>query len=150
MKKIIMIILIAVPVLFVIRLFVFGSQSQSMVFNQSQHLNKTLNICGEKPNCVSSFQKDNDTHFISPIRVITDKVDWEKIVPENCILINNTTAYYYYECKSSFFGFIDDVEILLKGDVKKEVYFRSSSRVGYSDMEANKKRVDLIKERLLK
>lgn len=150
MKKIFLIILIALPILFVIRLFVFGSQSQSMTYERSDYKNNSLNTCSEKPNCVSSFQKKDDDHFVSPIGVIIDKVDWKMLVPTNCKLIDNTEDYFYYKCKSSFFGFIDDLEILLKGDIKKELYFRSSSRVGYSDMGTNRKRVDLIKERLLK
>ena len=64
-------------------------------------------------------------------------------------IVNDTGNYIHAEARSAMFGFVDDVELqmLPSGDV---IAIRSASRVGYSDMGVNRRRVERIRESLLK
>jgi uncharacterized protein (DUF1499 family) len=63
-------------------------------------------------------------------------------------VINQTGDYLYVEFSSLIFGYIDDVEFLVDAENNK-IDFRSASRVGYSDLGANRKRMKTISERFL-
>lgn len=57
--------------------------------------------------------------------------------------------YIRTEFKIAVFGFIDDVEFLID-DKDNKIHFRSASRVGYSDLGVNRKRMIKIKHALEK
>jgi uncharacterized protein (DUF1499 family) len=105
--------------------------------------------CPDKPNCVSSMAGDK-SHYIEPFRYSGDfnKVktalietvksqDWAVIVSDN-------ENYIHAEFKSKIFRFTDDVEFLID-DKSKTVHIRSASRVGYSDMGVNRKRMESLR-----
>jgi uncharacterized protein (DUF1499 family) len=50
------------------------------------------------------------------------------------------------EFLSSVFGFVDDVEFYFD-DRKKIIHVKSASRVGYSDLGANRRRIEKIRKR---
>lgn len=54
-------------------------------------------------------------------------------------------SYIAVTFTSSFFGFVDDLEIRIDQS-HDAIHVRSASRVGYSDRGVNKKRVELLKE----
>ena len=55
-------------------------------------------------------------------------------------LITRSDDYMHVEFRSALFRFVDDVEFWV--DVENEqIHFRSASRVGYSDLGANRKRM---------
>lgn len=56
--------------------------------------------------------------------------------------------YLHFTFKSAFFGFIDDVEFYFE-PAQRVIHFRSASRIGYSDLGANRKRMESIVERFL-
>ena len=72
-----------------------------------------------------------------------------KVVGEmpQAILITEYERYRHYQFTSPLMGFIDDVELLFD-PTKKQVQVKSASRVGKSDMGANRSRVELLRERL--
>ncbi len=59
-------------------------------------------------------------------------------------LITEDGNYLHFEVKSLVFRFVDDTEFLLD-EAEEVIHFRSASRVGYSDMGANRKRVEKIR-----
>ena len=61
-------------------------------------------------------------------------------------IVAQTGDYLYVEFTSLIFRFVDDVEFLVD-HAENVIHFRSASRVGYSDLGANKKRMLNIKER---
>ena len=64
-------------------------------------------------------------------------------------VISQTENYLYVEFSSLLFRFVDDVEFLI--DTKNnKIDFRSASRVGYSDMGANRRRMTTLSKRFLK
>ena len=58
-------------------------------------------------------------------------------------LVQESDNYLRYEFSSFVFRFVDDVEFFVD-DGKKLIHFRSASRVGHSDLGANRKRMTKI------
>lgn len=121
-----------------------ANKSHDVVF-QYQEKYDSLRTCGEKPRCVSSFSKGD--MYISPMttKLTLDQVRDQLTKGMDLKLNKQMQNYLHFTYESSFFGFIDDVEILY---LDKQLYFRSESRVGYSDLGANRSRVKEIKEAL--
>ena len=110
-----------------------------------------LTPCPASPNCVSSLASD-ENHYVAPlagagdvattIERLTDVLDdisrvkWEQTAP------NRITATF----KSLIFRFVDDVDFFVREDGTIDV--RSASRIGYSDLGANRRRVEDLRERL--
>ena len=61
-------------------------------------------------------------------------------------IVSSTNTYIHVEFTSLIFRFVDDVEFLFD-DEKKLIHVRSASRVGYSDLGANRNRVEEIRKR---
>lgn len=104
-----------------------------------------------KPNCVSSLS-DNPKFQIDPIAYeVAEREVWGQLItavesiPKTQV-ITNEPPYLYAETFSKIFGFVDDLEIL-QDEEKKVFHVRSASRVGSSDMGANRKRVELLRKR---
>jgi len=55
-----------------------------------------------------------------------------------------TPDYLHYEASSFLFGFVDDVEFRFVDD-QRLIQCRSASRVGHSDLGANRKRLDKLR-----
>lgn len=102
--------------------------------------------CPDSPNCISTMAPDAE-HGVPPItyagsrqaavkaaRRALQKIPRTRIVAE-------TEAYLRAESRSALFRYVDDVEIYLPVG-EGLLHFRSASRVGYSDMGANRKRYD--------
>lgn len=143
MSLIFVIIAIVVPS----RFFFMGKASQEMSF-KSNFVDSKFIDCPDKPNCVSSFSKSEDSHYISPIKFSASKVKniemyLKALKCEKSSLVTEE-FYWHYTCQSEFFGFVDDIELYFD-NVSNLLHFRSASRVGHSDLDANKKRVILIK-----
>ncbi len=62
-------------------------------------------------------------------------------------LVEESDDYLRYEFTSLIFRFVDDVEFFVD-DKAKVVHFRSASRVGHSDLGANRRRMDRITKEL--
>lgn len=54
-------------------------------------------------------------------------------------------AYLHAEFRSLIFRFVDDVEFLLDADAGV-IHVRSASRLGYSDLGVNRRRVEAIRQ----
>jgi uncharacterized protein (DUF1499 family) len=109
-----------------------------------------LGGCPDRPNCVSSEARDAG-HGIAPFRLKGDPAaGWEGVrgvvggFPRT-ITVKATDRYLHAECKSRIFGFIDDLELQL--DIATGVIaIRSASRVGYSDLGVNRRRIEALRE----
>lgn len=108
--------------------------------------------CPDRPNCVSSESLDAE-HRIEPFVIKGDPLPvWKEIrriisdLPRT-VIVEATDRYLHAESKSRIFGFIDDLELQL--DLATgAVCVRSASRVGYSDMGVNRRRVEELRDRL--
>ena len=115
----------------------------------------SLAPCPSSPNCVSSMAPQGDSHYVAPLTV---KEDVDSGSPSEQILrvldrmkrvrvIEKSPSYIKAEFTTAIFKFVDDVEFMIQEDGSVQV--RSASRVGYSDLGTNGKRVEKIRQMLL-
>ena len=109
--------------------------------------------CPESPNCVSTQSTDSEKTMAAIAIIDNGAQTLSKIkssISSNCPnakLITESDSYLHYEFTSLLFRFVDDVEFFAD-DEEQVVHFRSASRVGHSDLGANKKRMSKICESL--
>lgn len=107
--------------------------------------------CPASPNCVSSRAPD-DGHRVAPLTYTGPAQDAMKklttivrSLPRTAV-ITTTDTYLHAEFTSFLFRFTDDVEFLID-DAAKVIHVRSASRLGYSDLGVNRKRIETIRKR---
>lgn len=107
--------------------------------------------CPGSPNCVSS-QSTDKSHYINPFQYSGDIAEaGEKILSvigqmDRSKIITAKEDYIHAEFTSRLFRFVDDVEFYFD-DREKIIHVRSASRIGYSDLGVNRKRVEKIRSR---
>ncbi len=113
--------------------------------------NGNLKAVPSSPNAVSS--QATGTHQIAPLaykgtpeQAMKALVAIVRSTPHTTI-VETRPDYLYVEYASALFGFVDDVEFYLPpgGGI---IHVRSASRLGYSDLGANRKRIEDIRARL--
>ena len=108
--------------------------------------NGKFNPCPKTPNCVST-QAISENHRIEPIHYhipleqALGKINEIIRSTKHTKIVKQTENYIHAEFKSALFKFIDDVEFYFDEN-QKIIHFRSASRVGYSDMRVNRKRME--------
>ncbi len=108
--------------------------------------------CPSSPNCVSSDAADA-AHQIPPLAFTVSAPDaWQSAraavaaLPRTEI-VTATSDYLHAECRSALFGFVDDLELQLRPG-QAIIAVRSASRLGYSDLGVNRRRVERIRAAL--
>ncbi|MFH1138664.1 MAG: DUF1499 domain-containing protein [Pseudomonadota bacterium] len=110
-----------------------------------------LRPCPESPNCVSS-QSPDEKHFAPPLLHEGDRAGalsrLAGIVTslERAKVVEIGEDYLRAEFTSRVFRFVDDVEFRFDSD-GRTIHFRSASRVGWSDLGVNRKRVEAIRKK---
>lgn len=105
----------------------------------------------ESPNCVSTRATDS-LHSIAPLTFEGSPAEamdrLGRIISEmpRTTICSVTARYMHVEFTTAFFGFVDDVEFLIDPDHQR-IDFRSASRVGHSDLGANRRRMEDIRRR---
>ena len=113
--------------------------------------NGQLAECLDRPNCVSSASSRAEQSMPaielngSAADAIKELTDIVQSMP-GCRVVTSDEHYLHAEFRSRFFGFIDDVEFLVD-EANGVIHFRSASRVGYSDLGVNRKRMAAICQR---
>ena len=112
--------------------------------------NGQLAQCPDSPNCVSSQADPADKeHFIAPFSYSDTKESavarlLAVLAAEKRVTISEQTAdYIRAEFRSAWLGFVDDVEFYFPDQAQVEV--RSASRLGYSDLGVNRKRIEHLR-----
>jgi uncharacterized protein (DUF1499 family) len=109
--------------------------------------NGQLAPCPSTPNCISS-QAPDVAHQIPPIAASNlTKIKAAIAQIPDATLISETDNYLYAEFTSSLMGFVDDVEFYLD-EASGVVQVRSASRLGESDLGANRQRISQIRSML--
>ncbi len=108
-----------------------------------------LAACPSSPNCVSSDAQDPESSIEAFELSGSTRESWDalrEIVASSprTRIVAEDVGYLHAECTSAIFRYVDDLELLLdeKGGT---VSVRSASRIGYSDMNANRKRVERLR-----
>jgi uncharacterized protein (DUF1499 family) len=113
-----------------------------------------LSPCPSKPNCVSSQSADAD-HFVAPlsfpVRAEVAQRALLEVLPqmEGARVVTNEAFYTRAEFTSKTMKYVDDVEFVVD-PLSNIIHMRSASRLGYSDMGVNRRRVEEIRARLAK
>ncbi|MDX2481510.1 MAG: DUF1499 domain-containing protein [Desulfuromusa sp.] len=108
--------------------------------------------CPASPNCLSSDAHDSD-HKTPPFQLdgMPSEV-WavaREVVAElpRARIVDETPEYLHAECRSSVFGFVDDLELHLRPS-DGIIAVRSASRLGYSDFGVNQRRIEGLRTAL--
>ena len=105
-----------------------------------------LIACPESPNCVSSYESSEE-HAIAALDGNLNQVQQILVAMDGANIVEQSNNYLYAEFTSSLMGFVDDVEFLYDA-TSNTTQVRSASRVGYSDMGANRSRIEAIRMQL--
>jgi uncharacterized protein (DUF1499 family) len=108
-----------------------------------------LAACPDSPNCVSS-QATDPQHAIEAIRfdgpADAAMATLRRVVERDrgATVVSMDERSLSAEYRSRIFRFVDDVDFVLN-ETEGVIDFRSASRVGYSDMGANRRRMERIR-----
>jgi uncharacterized protein (DUF1499 family) len=109
--------------------------------------------CPAAPHCVTS-QQEGGIHSIAPIHYTMSRDDARRRLVSiirampGADLITDSNDYVRAEFTTPRFKFVDDVEIYLD-DRDKLAHFRSSSRTGFWDLGANRRRIEEIRRQFV-
>ena len=123
-----------------------------------------LRVCPSTPNCVSSERQDTKA-YIEPLRASTQAnniaattagdagvtlwSDVKKAVVEvGGNIMTERDGYLHATFETTLLRYVDDVELRLD-KTNRLIHIRSASRVGHSDMGANRVRVEKIRKAFL-
>lgn len=108
--------------------------------------NGQLAPCPDSPNCVSSFESD-ETHGIAALAADLQQIEDILVSMENTNIVRADGNYLYAEFTTPLMGYVDDVEFL-HDSAAGITHVRSASRLGYSDLGANRNRIESIRSQL--
>lgn len=106
-----------------------------------------LAACPASPNCVSS-QSDDPAHVVEPLtyegprEAATQRVREILTADPRATIVTDAADYIHAEYQAMIF--VDDVECYFPADASR-IDIRSASRVGHSDLGANRRRVEAIR-----
>ena len=113
-----------------------------------------LTPCPDSPNCVSS-QSSDEEHFVDPFPYAGSRdAAYQAVISaiqsmKRSRIVSREPNYLRAEFTSAVFRFVDDVEFLFVDD-ERIVHVRSASRLGYSDLGVNRKRVEALRQLYMK
>ena len=105
--------------------------------------------CPDSPNCVNS-QTTDEKHSIPPFtyegsrQEAFDRLKQAVSGLKRTQIVEERADYLRIECTSALFRFVDDVEFYFPEE--NVIHVRSASRLGYSDLGVNRKRVEKIRQ----
>jgi len=112
-------------------------------------VNGTLRGCGTAPNCVSSLASD-ESHQVDAFAADGDTLQALLRLKEilssrpGMRIVTAKDDYLHVECTTPLMRFVDDLEVLADPE-QGVLHIRSASRVGHSDLGANRHRVEEIR-----
>jgi uncharacterized protein (DUF1499 family) len=112
--------------------------------------NGSLAACPDSPNCVNS-QASDAQHAIEPLPLKGSpeqtQAHLKALLSEEAQvrLVEEAPGYLRAEFSSTLMRFVDDVEFMVGASA---VDVRSASRLGYSDLDVNRKRIEQLRQRL--
>lgn len=107
--------------------------------------------CPGSPNCVSSLAPD-EAHFIAPFRYTRPRPEVEAALKEHLRsrervrITREEPGYLRAEATTLLMRYVDDLEFWFRAPGVIEI--RSASRLGYSDLGVNRRRIESIRTAL--
>jgi uncharacterized protein (DUF1499 family) len=108
-----------------------------------------LASCPDKPNCVSSQAAAADQR-IAPFaysgdpRAALDRLAGVVAAAPGATVVTRKDDYLYATFTTPLMGFVDDVEFVV-APAHAVIEVRSASRLGYSDLGVNRKRIESLR-----
>jgi uncharacterized protein (DUF1499 family) len=108
-----------------------------------------LRPCPSSLNCVNSMGNEDETHRIKPFRGVS-LVELRELLQneERVEIVTDRENYLHVEFTSLIMRFVDDVEFFSVAE-EQVIHVRSASRLGRSDLGANRRRVEGLRMKLL-
>jgi uncharacterized protein (DUF1499 family) len=112
-----------------------------------------LGKCPSSPNCVSS-EDPGGSHYIAPIAIVGDAdAAWRTLMEiieadSSFEILASSERYIRAVATTPILRFKDDVGFLLDRDAG-EIRMRSASRIGYSDLGKNRRRMEQIRQKMV-
>ena len=108
-----------------------------------------LRPCPSSPNCVNSMVNEDEVHRIEPFRGVS-LVELRELLQneESVEIVTDHENYLHAEFTSLIMRFVDDVEFFSIAE-EQVIHVRSASRLGSSDLGANRHRVEGLRTKLL-
>ncbi|WP_405226676.1 DUF1499 domain-containing protein [Lentisalinibacter sediminis] len=110
--------------------------------------------CPSTPNCVSSDADPSDgTHYIEALKIDGDaQAAWQRLIgyvesDSSYTIVEQRENYLRAEARTKILRFVDDVIFHLRPE-EGVIAMRSSSRLGYSDLGKNRKRLEAVRQAL--
>ncbi len=147
-RLILLMIAVAIPLLMFCLYFGALSAMAKLPTNLGVQ-NGKLAPCPASPNCVST-QATDAAHHIEPISfsgsTAAAKDRLKRVIASlpRTKIVTDEPNYLHVEATSFLFRFVDDVEFYLD-EGQGLIHFRSASRVGYSDLGANRNRMEQVR-----
>lgn len=113
----------------------------------------SLRPCPKSPNCVHTQAKEGKAK-IKPFVYEGEMSEAKKKLldvinnTKRTNVVSNQTNYVHVEFTTAVLRFIDDVEFYFPAD-SNLIHFRSASRLGHSDLGANRKRMEKLRKRFI-
>ncbi len=152
MSKLIIAIAVLLSLFALLRIGItFVSRTTAIGGIQSVNDNEQLGDCSKKPNCQGS-QSSRINQKVDALPIALGTSDAMSTLASAITELGGKIEqqqgnYLHATFKTTLMGYTDDVELLV--DVAaSEVQIRSASRLGHSDLGANKKRIDTIRQHL--
>ena len=128
------------PVLLLLVLSIISRKKHSVGL-----VNGRLRPCSNRPNCVCSEDKDHPS-YTKPVAFSgSAKGKWEQakqVIREmGGKIVREEDYYLWVTFRTRIFRFVDDLELRMDEE-NRLIHIRSSSRVGYSDMGVNRRRIE--------
>ena len=108
----------------------------------------------ESPNCVMSTLDADHEKYISPLDIPESQYDTAigfikdiMVTDFGAQVLYENDRYLHTTVQTSLMRYVDDVEFIWDQE-KQRLQVRSCSRLGYSDMGANRARVEQIRDRI--
>ncbi|MDW8469072.1 MAG: DUF1499 domain-containing protein [Burkholderiales bacterium] len=110
--------------------------------------------CPSSPNCVSSQADPSDSvHYVAPIAFDGEPAAAMAAVraaieaTPGATIVREEADYLHAEFRTRVLRFVDDVEFAFDAGARV-IHVRSASRVGWSDLGANRRRVEALRARI--
>ena len=136
------------------------SQSEAKASSMTQTTQK-LAPCPSSPNCVCSDEPNESNQYIAPIvstalepvngEALSSEEGGQKLLAaiarylenhDEFKIIERTDHSLKVEATTSILRFVDDIDMQVRGE---RVYVRSASRLGYSDLGKNRRRIEKMR-----
>ena len=116
----------------------------------SQETESKITACPKTPNCVSSLDA-NRKQFIEPLKYEGPRKEAQYRLLRVLHAFKRTRVvefdenYIHAEFVSPVMRFVDDAEFYF-GEGDSTIHMKSASRIGYSDLGVNRRRMEKIRE----